>query len=458
MKLRLSDIAHMGRRPARRHRRRSSTASRPTRARSRRARCSSRCKRRALRRARLRRRPRASAAPRPRWSSAIVDARHAAGRRRRYAGRARRAGPRGACAARRARRRHHRLERQDDGEDADRVDPRQRHGRTHVNAGNLNNEIGVPLTLLAMPETPQFAVHRNGRRQARRHRVSRAHRAARRRRSSTTSRRRISNAWAASAASPRPRARSMRRCRRTASRSSTPTMRFAGYFAELAGAAPRRALRPRCEGRCARRHIDARQRLHAAHAGTARRRVALPLPGRHNVMNALAAAAIAIALDVPLATIRAGLEAAPAVAGRLVRRKHASGAVLIDDSYNANPGSFAAAIATLAAEPGRDDCWCWATWPSSAPMPSGCTPTSARSRKASGIQRLHAVGRLSRAAVEAFGSGATHHADAGGADRGAARRSARRRDAAGQGSRSSAMDRVVSALLDDGNGGERHAA
>jgi UDP-N-acetylmuramoyl-tripeptide--D-alanyl-D-alanine ligase len=78
--------------------------------------------------------------------------------------------------------------------------------------------------------------------------------------------------------------------------------------------------------------------------------------------------------------------------------------------------------------------------------------------KASGIQHLHAVGRLSRAAVEAFGSGATHHADQ------AALIAALRGELRGgvtaliKGSRSSAMDRVVSALLDDGNGGERHAA
>ena len=47
--------------------------------------------------------------------------------------------------------------------------------------------------------------------------------------------------------------------------------------------------------------------------------VALPLPGRHNIRNALAATAIALAVDVPLATIVAALDAAEPVAGRLVR-------------------------------------------------------------------------------------------------------------------------------------------
>ncbi len=47
--------------------------------------------------------------------------------------------------------------------------------------------------------------------------------------------------------------------------------------------------------------------------------VKLPLPGRHNIANALAAASIALALDVPLDTIVAGLEQVPGVAGRLRR-------------------------------------------------------------------------------------------------------------------------------------------
>ena len=185
--------------------------------------------------------------------------------------------------------------------------------------------------------------------------------------------------------------------------------------------------------------------------------IRLSQPGRHNVMNALAAAAIAFAFDVPLATIRAGLEAAPAVAGRLVRRRHASGAVLIDDSYNANPGSFAAAIATLANEPGETIL----VMGDMAELGADAERLHAHIgalAKASGVHHLHAVGRLSRAAVEAFGSGATHHADQ------AALIAALRGELRGgvtaliKGSRSSAMDRVVSALMDDGNGGERHAA
>lgn len=71
--------------------------------------------------------------------------------------------------------------------------------------------------------------------------------------------------------------------------------------------------------------------------------IALPLAGRHQVSNALAAASICIALNVPLAVIKAGLEAMTPVKGRMV--PHQFGRVLVvDDSYNANPASVTAAI------------------------------------------------------------------------------------------------------------------
>ena len=149
-------------------------------------------------------------------------------------------------------------------------------------------------------------------------------------------------------------------------------------------------------------------------------------------MNALAAAAIATALDVPLATIRAGLESAPAVAGRLVRRKHASGAMLIDDSYNANPGSFAAAIATLAAESGETILVMGDMAELGADAERLHAEIGALAKR-SGVKRLHAVGRLSRAAATAFGAGAMHHVDQAALIACAARRSARRCDCADQG-------------------------
>ncbi|RZU35371.1 UDP-N-acetylmuramoyl-tripeptide--D-alanyl-D-alanine ligase [Fluviicoccus keumensis] len=80
--------------------------------------------------------------------------------------------------------------------------------------------------------------------------------------------------------------------------------------------------------------------------------VALCVLGRHNVGNALAAAALALACGIPPEKIRTGLEDAKAAPGRL--ELHTCGNLaVIDDTYNANPGSMKAAIDMLAACDGR---------------------------------------------------------------------------------------------------------
>jgi len=77
------------------------------------------------------------------------------------------------------------------------------------------------------------------------------------------------------------------------------------------------------------------------------------LPGEHNRANALAAIAAARCLDVQADAIVAGLAGATPVTGRLASVASRSGAALFDDTYNANPSSTHAAIAVLAARPGR---------------------------------------------------------------------------------------------------------
>jgi UDP-N-acetylmuramoyl-tripeptide--D-alanyl-D-alanine ligase len=86
-------------------------------------------------------------------------------------------------------------------------------------------------------------------------------------------------------------------------------------------------------------------------AGTAP--VALHMAGEHNVRNALAAAACALAAGAPLTAIAQGLEAFRAVKGRSELKLDARGKTLIDDSYNANPDSVRAAIDVLAGMPGE---------------------------------------------------------------------------------------------------------
>lgn len=76
-------------------------------------------------------------------------------------------------------------------------------------------------------------------------------------------------------------------------------------------------------------------------------KVNLPLLGRHNVMNALAATAAALAVGVTPEIIRQGLEKMQAVAGRLQLKAGLHGSRIIDDTYNANPASVNAAIKVL---------------------------------------------------------------------------------------------------------------
>jgi UDP-N-acetylmuramoyl-tripeptide--D-alanyl-D-alanine ligase len=191
--------------------------------------------------------------------------------------------------------------------------------------------------------------------------------------------------------------------------------------------------------------------------------VTLTLPGAHNVMNALAAAAAAHALGVPAATIRQGLETAAPVKGRLQRHAMPGGGTLIDDSYNANPGSTAAAIDTLVAQPGEG----WLVLGDMRELGAQARELHARIgtyARERGVARLFSVGALAAAAAESFGSGALHCADQ--AQLAAALSAAVKPGVCVlvKGSRGSAMERVVHALLDaagNGNGddgGARHAA
>ncbi len=174
--------------------------------------------------------------------------------------------------------------------------------------------------------------------------------------------------------------------------------------------------------------------------------VVLALPGRHNVANALAAASMALGAGIDLEDIKAGLEAARPVAGRGVARVLASGAELIDDSYNANPGSTHAAIDTLAAGGGE----AWLVLGDMRELGADEVALHAevgRRAKAAGITRMYTLGALSSHAAEAFGEGAHRfdtHETLSDAVRSGLREGVR---VLVKGSRGSAMDRVVAALL-----------
>ena len=174
--------------------------------------------------------------------------------------------------------------------------------------------------------------------------------------------------------------------------------------------------------------------------------VALPMPGRHNVRNALAAAAMALGAGATLEQARDGLNAVQPVAGRLVSHRLRCGAVLVDDSYNANPGSLDAAIDTLASS--GDDAWLVLGDMRELGADEIALHAQAGARaKAAGIARLYTLGALSQAAADAFGDGArgfASHAQL------AETLSVELRDGVRvlvKGSRGSAMDRIVKALL-----------
>jgi UDP-N-acetylmuramoyl-tripeptide--D-alanyl-D-alanine ligase len=80
--------------------------------------------------------------------------------------------------------------------------------------------------------------------------------------------------------------------------------------------------------------------------------VVMPLPGRHNIANALAATALAMAVGAPLEAVKTGLAELKAVPGRLYPIQLAATQLLLDDSYNANVGSMTAAAQVLSEMPG----------------------------------------------------------------------------------------------------------
>ena len=133
--------------------------------------------------------------------------------------------------------------------------------------------------------------------------------------------------------------------------------------------------------------------------------VRLRLPGRHNRLNALASAAAALALEVPGSAIRAGLEAMRPLPGRLCWRDGIRGARILDDTYNANPASLAAAIRVLAEGSGRR----WLVLGDMAELGNTARRLHRRAgwlARAGGVERLFAIGELATETAVGFGPGA----------------------------------------------------
>lgn len=153
--------------------------------------------------------------------------------------------------------------------------------------------------------------------------------------------------------------------------------------------------------------LDADAARLTLHTPVGRIETQLAVLGLHNVRNAAAAAAIAIALEVPGEAIAQGLAAYRGVKGRLMLHPCILGARLIDDSYNANPDSVAAAIEVLAAMPGRR-LLVLGDMGELGPAAAELHREIGRRAKAAGIDRLLALGEFSIHAVQAFGPDAMH--------------------------------------------------
>ena len=177
--------------------------------------------------------------------------------------------------------------------------------------------------------------------------------------------------------------------------------------------------------------------------------IQLNLLGEHSVANALAAAAAAHALGVPLVGIKQGLEALQPVKGRAVAALAPNGVRVIDDSYNANPLSMCAAVDILAAFSGRTvlvlgDMGELGEWAEQGHRDVGA-------HAAGKVDALYAVGPLMAHAVAAFGANGRHFVDQ------ASLIEALRAEQGDttiliKGSRSAAMERIVDALLQRASG------
>lgn len=139
-------------------------------------------------------------------------------------------------------------------------------------------------------------------------------------------------------------------------------------------------------------------------------KIRLHLMGSHNALNALAATAVCLVLDIEPDAIAAGLESVRPVAGRLQPRSGIGGACIMDDTYNANPSSLAAALNTLTTLPGKkilvlgdmaelgNDSDTWHNW-------------AGKVARMMGVKEVFTIGDLAGLAAASFGEGAQHFPD-----------------------------------------------
>ena len=333
----------------------------------------------------------------------------------------------------------------------------RRIGRTHATQGNLNNEIGVPLTLLALEDRHQLAVIEMG--------ANHPGEIARLTAMAAPQVGVVTNAGPAHLegfGSVAGVARAKGELYEGMSADGTVVLNRDDHYFDLwrGIAGDRRVVTFGSHAKadfCAREIIQ-----HTNGHGDGLRIVLetpdcecvikLPLPGQHNGVNAAAAAAAAWAAGADSYSIVAGLQKVKPSAGRLAIHRVRCGARLIDDTYNANPGSLQVALDFLAAQPGK----AWLVLGDMGELGEDTRALHAHigeRAKIAGVERLFALGPLSAVAAESFGPGAEQFGDA---DQLIAALRAELHDGVNlllKASRAMHFEHVTDALIDDGEQG-----
>lgn len=183
-------------------------------------------------------------------------------------------------------------------------------------------------------------------------------------------------------------------------------------------------------------------------------RVGLMLPGRHNVANALAAAALCHCAGIGDAVIASALETVSPVSGRLATLPGLSGSLLLDDSYNASPASFRAAVdvlVALAASSQRRAIVITGVMAELGDEAAEQHRQAGAHARSLGVEELWALGPHGADWCEGFGDGARVFASHDEVIAHAEQALGERHAVLVKGSRSAAMDRIIDALKTDGD-------